>query len=70
LPARTTIVFDGPADAVKPKLYILAIGVNAYVDQGWTPPGSSKKLSFPPLNLAVADAKTFAAEMQKAGAGL
>ena len=55
---------------MKPKLHILAIGVNAYVDKGWTPPGSSEKLAFPPLNLAVADAKAFGAEMKKAGAGL
>ena len=34
LPARTTIAYDGPADTVKPKLYILAIGINKYVDRG------------------------------------
>jgi len=70
LPARATIAYDGPADSVKPKLHILAIGINAYEDRGWTPPGSSEKLAFPPLSLAVADATAFAAEMQKAGAGL
>jgi WD40 repeat protein len=70
LPARTSITYDGPADTVKPKLHILAIGINAYVDQGWTPPGSADKLAFPPLKLAVADAKAFGEEMQKAGAGL
>ena len=40
LPARTTVKFTGPADKTKPKLHILAIGINDYVDQGWTPPGS------------------------------
>ena len=40
LPARTTIKFTGAADQAKPKLHILAIGINAYVDRGWTPPGS------------------------------
>ncbi len=70
LPARTTIDFTGPADSVKPKLHILAIGINAYTDKGWTPPGSSVRLAFPPLSLAVADAKAFAAEMQIAGAGM
>ncbi len=70
LPARTSITYDGPADKVKPKLHILAIGINAYVDQGWTPPGSADKLAFLPLKLAVADAKAFGEEMQKAGAGL
>ncbi len=69
LPARTTINFTGPADTVKPKLHILAIGINAYEDNGWTPPGSTEKLAFPPLHLAVADANAFAAGMQDAGAG-
>jgi WD40 repeat protein len=69
-PARATINFDGPADRVKPKLHILAIGINAYVDEGWTPPGSSQKVAFPPLNLAVPDAKAFGAAMQQAGDGL
>ena len=55
---------------MKPKLHILAIGIDAYEDKGWTPPGRSSRAYFPPLNLAVADAKAFAAEMQKAGAGL
>ena len=41
LPAQTTIVYDGPADTVKPKLYVLAIGINDYMDEGWSPPGSS-----------------------------
>ena len=70
LPARTTITYDGPADSVKPKLHILAIGINAYADLGWTPPGSSETLAFPQLNLAVADAKAFAAGMKNAGAGM
>jgi WD40 repeat protein len=70
VPARTVIQFAGPADTVKPKLYILAIGINAYSDKGWTPPGSSSPVFFPPLSLAVADAKALAAEMQKAGAGM
>lgn len=69
LPARTTISSDVAPDAAKPQLHILAIGINAYVDKGWTPPGSSAKLAFSPLNLAVADAKAFAVEMQKAGSG-
>lgn len=69
-PARVTIRYDGPQDTVRPKLHILVIGVNAYVDQGWTPPGETEKLAFPPLTLAVTDAQAFAAEMRKAGAGL
>ncbi len=57
LPARTSIAYTGPTDAVKPKLHILAIGIDAYT-------------GVPKLSLAVADAKAFAAEMEKAGAGL
>jgi hypothetical protein len=69
LPARTTVKFTGPADKTKPKLHILAIGINAYVDKGWGPPGAPK-LGFGPLGLAVKDATTFAASMKKAAAGL
>jgi hypothetical protein len=39
LPARTTIKFTGSTDTVKPTLYVLAIGINAYVDKGWRPVG-------------------------------
>jgi WD40 repeat protein len=67
LPAQTSIAYDGPADTVKPKLYLLAIGVNKYVDQG-SPAGNFG--SFPPLGLAVADAVAFGEEMKKAGAGV
>ncbi len=70
LPARITITYDGPADTVQPKLFVLAIGINAYQDYGWSPPGSGKILAFPPLNSSVPDATAFSAEMQKAGAGL
>ena len=63
LPAQTAIVYDGPADTAKPKLYILAIGINKYVDQG----GDDGR--FPPLAGSVPDAKAFSAEMEKAGAG-
>ena len=57
LPARATISYTGPPDSVKPKLHILAIGINAYD-------------GVPKLSLAVADAEAFAAEMEKAAAGL
>lgn len=50
--ARTTIKFTGSPDRAKPKLHILAIGVDAYIEQ--------------PLGLAVKDAKAFAASMRKA----
>ena len=70
LPARVTIAYDGPADAVKPKLHILAIGINAYEDKGWVAPGTDKAAFFPPLGLAVGDATAFAAEIQRTAAGL
>jgi hypothetical protein len=70
LPARTTIAYDGTADKVKPKLHILAIGINAYEDKGWAAPGADKAGYFPPLNLAVGDATAFAAEMKKAASRL
>jgi WD40 repeat protein len=70
LPARTTVKFTGPADKTKPRLHILAIGINTYVDKGWTPPRSNVPILFEPLDLAVADAKAFAASTEKAAAGL
>jgi hypothetical protein len=69
-PARTVVKFTGSADQAKPKLHILAIGINAYEDRGWTPPGSDNPRSFGPLGLAVKDATVFADRMRKAGAGL
>jgi len=58
LPAQTTIAYTGPTDKVTPKLHVLAIGINAY------------RGDVPKLNLAVPDARAFAAEMRKAGVGL
>src|SRR5262249_9650772 len=69
LPARTTIKFTGPVDRSKPKLHILAIGINAYVDRGWAPSGETP-LGFAPLGLAAKDAVAFSAAMKKAAAGL
>jgi hypothetical protein len=71
LPAQTTIAHTGPADSVKPKLHILTIGIDAYHDAGWTPPGGIfGRVHFPPLSLAAGDAEVFAAELQRAGAGM
>ncbi len=70
LPARTSIAYTGPADSVKPKLYILAIGINAYEDRGWVPPGADQPEYFPPLEQSVSDAKALAAELKKAAAGV
>lgn len=70
LPAMTTIRYESTGEAVKPKLSILAIGINAYVDDGWSPLGEKDVVGFAPLNLAVDDAKFFAEEMRAAAAGL
>lgn len=66
-PARTTIVDDHPAEQVKPKLYVLAVGVNQYEDKGST---TGDFGYFPPLGLAVADALAFGDEMRNGGTGL
>jgi hypothetical protein len=68
-PARTTLRVTGPTDKTKPKLHILAIGINAYVAKGWTPPGK-ESLGFGPLGLAVKDAMAFGAAMNQAADGL
>jgi hypothetical protein len=70
LPAKASITYTGPADSVKPKLHILAIGINRYADHGGVDPGSGEFFSFPPLTASVADAEAFSAEMEKAGKGL
>ena len=54
LPAKTTIAYTGPADIVKPKLYVLAVGINAYHDQGWTPPAAKRPNIFPRWNSPLA----------------
>jgi hypothetical protein len=66
---RTNVPFTAAPDKVKPKLHVLAIGINRYVDQGWIPPGSTELLAFPPLSLAVSDAKVLAAALRQAGNG-
>jgi WD40 repeat protein/uncharacterized caspase-like protein len=68
-PTRAAIKFTGSADTVKPTLHVLAIGINSYVDQGWLPPHSTEVVAFPPLSLAVNDAKALAAAFKQAGAG-
>ena len=70
LPAQTTVIYNGPPEMAKPKLYILAIGINAYVDRGGKDPASGETLVFSPLTASVADATAFSAEMEKAGSGL
>jgi WD40 repeat protein len=69
LPARSSVKFTGSADKTRPKLHILAIGINEYVDRGWAPAGAQPK-GFGPLALAVKDATVFAASLNQAAAGL
>jgi WD40 repeat protein len=69
VPARTTIKFVGTPDRAKPKLYVLAIGINKYVDQGWTAPGGTGLVRFGPLGLAVKDAATLAEDLRRAAGG-
>ena len=70
LPAKTTIIYTGGVDAAKPSLHVLAIGIDNYIDTGGIVAGETMKSYFPPLGLAVADAKTVGVEFEKAGKGL
>ena len=69
LPARTTVTYTGPAEAAKPKLHILAIGINSYADKGYIERGRIRR-GWQPLKLAVKDAQTFGAEMKRAAGSL
>ena len=68
VPARVSFNFAGSLTSVKPKLHILAIGINTYVDRGWTPPGETGPVQFPPLSLAVDDATALSEAFRKGGA--
>jgi WD40 repeat protein/uncharacterized caspase-like protein len=70
LPARITVEFTGSTDQAKPKLHILAIGIDKYIDKGWTPPGASRPIHFKPLDLAAKDAMAFAAALKRAAEAL
>jgi WD40 repeat protein len=69
-PAQTTISYTAPANAVRAKLYVLAIGINDYHDLGWKPPEATAPEKFPPLRLAADDAKSLAEALKQAGAEL
>ena len=70
LPARTTITYAGAGNQTKPKLHILAIGINAYSDRGWSPVDQPETLFFPALSLAIKDATAFGDSMKRAATGL
>ena len=58
-PAYVTVGWKAPRDPPKPKLHVVAIGINAYKDD-----------IFRPLRHAVADAKAFGAAFKLAAEGL
>jgi uncharacterized caspase-like protein len=66
--ARITVQRPAASDPAVPRLHVLTIGIDAYMDKGWTPPGAAKPLAFGPLGLAVKDANALGDALQKAGA--
>jgi WD40 repeat protein len=60
VPARTSVKFTEAANKTRPRLHILAIGIDVYADGKFAPP----------LDLAEKDATAFAESMHKAAAGL
>jgi WD40 repeat protein len=66
-PAQTKVTWQG-TPASKPRLYLLAIGINRYVDQGGI--GGPGAKAFPPLALAETDALALAGALQRAGQAL
>ena len=69
-PTEVSVRYSGSDSQSQPRLYILAVGINAYADHGFAPPGSSQIFAFPPLTLAVKDATAFGEEMKRAASGL
>ena len=59
LPVSTKVRWEAPPEQPKPKLHVIAVGINDYNDA-----------TFPKLSHAVDDAKAFGAAMQAAGEGL
>jgi WD40 repeat protein len=66
VPAQVKVTWTGAVAAVKPKLHVLAIGINDYNDPGLLDPKVGEILAFPKLGLAVADAKVFGAAITAA----
>ena len=68
-PVRATVTWTGTITE-KPRLHVLAIGINKYTDKGGIAPGETESRHFPPLALAVPDAKALAEKLKSAGDGL
>jgi hypothetical protein len=62
--ARLTIT--GPANVPRPRLHVLSIGINDYIDDGWTPPCTINKVRFEKLAFAAKDATAIAKDMRNA----
>jgi len=69
VPAKATVTWTGKPTE-RPQLHVLAIGINKYVDKGGGAAGGADFGYFPPLRLAVPDARALAEEIRRAGAGL
>lgn len=63
--AKAIVRYAGASDRTRPRLHVLAIGIDDYSDPGYQLPDGST-LAFGKLNLAVKDAATFAAAMSGA----
>lgn len=70
MPSLTRINWTGTIGAERPKLYVLAIGINNYIDKGGVAPDTTEVRLFPPLGLAASDAKAIGEELKRAGSGL
>jgi WD40 repeat protein len=69
VPAKVTIDFVGsPSNRKKPDLYILAIGIDKYIDKGGKASDSSELLRFGSLTLAAKDAAAVARALAQGGA--
>ncbi len=71
-PARATLSYQRPPGVAepKPRLHLLAIGINDYTDQGWLPPGKPDRVGYTPLKLAVKDVTALADDFRSAGTGV
>ena len=67
VPAQIKVTWTGTAGTGKPKLHVLAIGIDAYTDPGYIDPKTGKVgPRFKPLSLAVKDSKAFGAAVTAA----
>ena len=63
--ARVTIISESGPTIIRPRLHVLAIGINNYIDKGWHPPGAAGPVAYPPLALAAKDATALAASLKQ-----